>query len=165
MSDVITGLFENQQDASAAIHSLEHKGVDANDISLVANESLTKDSFAVTDSSKLPEGFAIGAASGGALAAIVAGLTAVGTVATGGVGLLASGPLVAALAAGGAGAAAGGLVGGAIGFTIPEHEIKYYEDAIEKGAVLVGVNYENDDIKDLIKQTFETFDATKVSSA
>ena len=165
MSEVITGLFASATDASAVINMLEQKGISGNDISLVANESLTKDNFALTDSSKMPEGVAIGATTGGLLAAIIGGLTVVGTVATGGFGLLASGPIIGALAAGGAGAAAGGLIGGAIGLALPEHEIKYYEDAIEKGAVLVGVNYKNDDVKVLIKEIFETFNAKTVSSA
>ncbi|GAC22496.1 hypothetical protein GMES_0186 [Paraglaciecola mesophila KMM 241] len=165
MSDVITGLFKNPAEASAAITMLEHKGFSDANISLVANDSITKDSFALTEHSKLPEGVAIGASSGGVLAAIVGGLAAVGVVATGGVGVLASGPLVAALAAGGAGAAAGGIIGGAIGLAIPEHEVKFYEDAIKEGSVLVGVHYDNSDQKDLIKETFKHFDDVKVASA
>jgi hypothetical protein len=165
MSNVITGLFNNASDASTAIRVLEFKGISANDISIIANDSTTKDSFAVTDSSKLPEGIAIGATSGGVLAAIAGGLTAVGTVASGGIGLLASGPIVAALSAGGAGAAAGGLIGGAIGLSIPEHEVKFYEDAIEKGSVLVGVHAKNDDVQELIEEVFADCEAENIATA
>ncbi|MCQ8850703.1 hypothetical protein NQT74_19130 [Alteromonas stellipolaris] len=165
MSDVITGLFKHPAEASAAITMLEQKGFSDANISLMANESVTKDSFALTENSKLPEGVAIGASSGGVLAAVVGGLAAVGVVATGGAGILASGPIVAALASGGAGAAAGGVIGGAVGLAIPEHEVKFYEDAVKEGAVLVGVHYDDSDEKDKIKETFKHFDDVKVGSA
>ena len=165
MSDVITGLFKHPTQASAAITTLEQKGFSDANISLVANESITKDSFALTENSKLPEGVAIGASTGGLLAAVVGGLAAVGVVATGGAGILASGPIVAALASGGAGAAAGGLIGGAVGLAIPEHEVKYYEDSIKEGSVLLGVHYDNSDQKDVIKETFKLYDDVKVGSA
>ncbi|WP_240919782.1 hypothetical protein [Paraglaciecola sp. 20A4] len=79
-------------------------GIRESDISIVANDSYSKEDFAVDEGSKAAEGGIIGAASTGVLAAVVAGFTAVGAVATGGSGLLIAGPLVAALAAGGAGA-------------------------------------------------------------
>ena len=106
----------------------------------------------------------IGAASGGVLAAIIGGFTAVGSVATGGAGLLVAGPLVAAFAAGGAGAAIGGTFGAAIGALIPEHEIKFYEDAIEKGSILIGVKY-NSDNKNSIEEVLESAGASNVSKA
>ena len=69
------------------------------------------------------------------------------------------------MASGGAGAAAGGLIGGAVGLAIPEHEVKFYEDAIKEGAVLIGVHYDDSDQKDTIKETFKLFDDVKVGSA
>lgn len=164
MSDVITGLFENSVKASVAIHKLEEAGISQDDISIIANDSYTKDSFGVAEGSKAAEGGIIGAASTGILAAVVAGLTAVGTVASGGAGLLVAGPIVAALAAGGAGAAAGGTIGAIVGAFIPEHEIKFYEDAIEKGSVLVGVKYTSDN-KDKIEDALKAANSDKVSTA
>ncbi len=166
MSKVITGLFNNSEKAAAAIYSLEVRGIDPDNISLIANEGFDKNSFAVRTHSKLPEGVALGATAGGAITALVAGLTAVGTIAaTGGLGLLAAGPLVSALAGAGAGAIGGSIIGGAIGAAIPEHEVKHYEDALKKGAVLVGVTYENSDQKDLVKNTLDHCDADKISHA
>jgi hypothetical protein len=165
MSDIITGLFSDSSDASAAINVLEFKGISANDISVIANDNMTKDNFAVTDETKLPEGVAIGATSGGLLAAIAAGLTAVGTVASGGIGLIASGPVVAALAGGGAGALSGGIIGGLVGASMTEHQIKFYENAIEKGSVLVGVHAKNDDIKEMIEEVFQDCNAANVAKA
>ena len=164
MSEVITGLFENSSKASLAIYRLGKIGILNSEISVVANDSYAKDDFAIDEGSKAAEGGIIGAASAGILAAVVAGFTAVGTVATGGAGLLIAGPLVAALAAGGAGAAAGGTIGAIIGTFIPEHELKYYEDAINKGSVLIGINY-TDDNKDNIKDILEHAGAENVSTA
>lgn len=164
MSTVITGLFENASQATLAIYRLEALGINEADISIVANNSYAKDDFAVDEGTKAAEGGLIGAASGGVLAAIIGGFTAVGSVATGGAGLLVAGPLVAAFAAGGAGAAIGGTFGAAIGALIPEHEIKFYEDAIEKGSILIGVKY-NSDNKNSIEEVLESAGASNVSKA
>jgi hypothetical protein len=68
------------------------------------------------------------------------------------------------LAAGGAGAAAGGTIGAIIGAFIPEHEIKYYQDAIDEGSILIGVKYTSDN-KSEIKKILEQAGADKVSTA
>ncbi|MGJ8636128.1 MAG: hypothetical protein ACSHX5_04735 [Phycisphaerales bacterium] len=165
MSTVITGLFTNSHDAAAAIRTIEHYGIPESRLSLVAGSDFNTSEFGIESHSKLPEGVAVGASSGGAIGALIGGLTAVGAVATGGAGVVVAGPIVAALAGAGAGAASGGLMGGLVGLAIPEHEVKHYEDAIEEGAVLVGVECEDSDDKDMAKKTFEHFDASKVSSA
>ncbi len=85
-------------------------------------------------------------------------------MATGGTGLLVAGPLVAAFAAGGAGAAVGGSLGAAIGAFIPEHEVKFYEDAIEKGSILIGVKYDSDN-KSAIEEILKNAGASSVSTA
>lgn len=165
MDTVITGLFDTPAQAAAAVHTLEARGIPDHEISIMAGENFKKEAFAVDSHSKLPEGVAIGAGAGGAVTALVAGLTAVGAIATGGAGLLVAGPIVAALAGAGAGAATGGVIGGAIGAAIPEHEIKHYEDAVKKGSVLVGVHCEDSEHKDIAKQCFKDCNATKVSHA
>ena len=145
--------------------ALEISGVPEADISLMASDKFNKDSFAIQPKSKLAEGTAIGATTGGAIGALVAGLTAVGTIATGGAGILVAGPLIAALAGAGAGAAGGSLIGGAVGLALPENEIKHYEDAIEKGAVLIGVTCEDSDRVDRVKEILSECGADKVSRA
>src|SRR5690606_30022721 len=111
-------LFENHTDAAAALDSLVAAGFDTSNISFIASDDFDADAFTVQTHSKLPEGAAIGAGTGGAIGALVAGLTAVGAIATGGAGLLVAGPLVAALAGAGAGAAGGSILGGLIGLAI-----------------------------------------------
>lgn len=162
---VITGLFESPAVAASAVRSLDARGIDASDISIVASEDTNRDAFVIESGSKAAEGAAIGAGTGGALGALIAGLTAVGTIATGGVGLIAAGPIVAALAGAGAGALAGGAVGTAVGLAIPENEIKFYNDALRKGSVLVGVHCESPAQERIAKDVFKAAGAQKVSHA
>ncbi len=165
MTTTITGLFENETAAVSAIRALTDRGVSQSDISVVAAEGADQEAFGVETHSKLPEGAAIGAGTGGAIGALIAGFTAVGVLATGGIGVIAAGPIVAALAGAGAGATAGAGVGALIGLAIPEHEVKHYEEALEKGSVLVGVNCEDSEQADAVKAVFEDFEAEKISRA
>jgi hypothetical protein len=144
MSTLVTGIFNKSYDATRAVERLQAAGFASNDISLLTSESTSDHAFAMKTGSKVGEGAAIGAGLGGAIAAVIVGLTAVGVVASGGIGLVAAGPIVAALAGAGAGATAGGLVGGLIGLGIPEHEAKYYDGAIQKGGILVGIKADGD---------------------
>ncbi|MFO0832312.1 MAG: hypothetical protein U0637_10805 [Phycisphaerales bacterium] len=164
MAHLVTGVFETPGAADAAVSRLQQGGFLSSDISILASESTGQKSFAVQTGSKVGEGAAIGAGVGGAILAIAAGLTAVGVVASGGLGLVAAGPIIAALAGAGAGAAAGGLVGGLIGLGIPEHEAKYYEGIIAKGGVLVGVRAEGDRRAEA-RRILEESGAQKVSRA
>ncbi len=165
MSTVITAIFESNDNAAGALEALVAHGFDSGDISLIASEQFDRESFGVETHSKLAEGAAIGAGAGGAAGAVVAGLTTVGAIAAGGLGVVAAGPIVAALAGAGAGAAGGSVLGGLIGSTIPEHEIKHYEDALDKGHVMVGVDCETSDQCDKAKDIFEQFNAEKISHA
>lgn len=165
MSTVITALFNSPVTAGQAIRRLEAQDVHPDRISLIAGEGMDREAFGIETHSKLSEGVAIGATSGAAITALVAGLTSIGTIATGGIGLLAAGPIVAALAGAGAGAAGGGILGGLIGYAIPEHEIKHYEDAIEKGAVLIGVECEDSDEASRVRDILGDSGAQKISHA
>lgn len=165
MSKVITATFDTNNNAAGALETLVAHGFDSGDISLIASEEFDQESFGVETHSKLAEGAAIGAGVGGASAALVAGMTAVGAVASGGIGLVAAGPLVAALAGAGAGAAGGSVLGGLIGAAIPEHEVKHYENAIEKGHVMVGVHCDGSNECDKARDIFKQFKAEKISHA
>lgn len=162
---MITGLYETEHAAVAAITALEAEGFNEERISIIAGENVNRDAFAVSSHSKLAEGTALGATTGGAVGALVVGLTAVGTIATGGLGLLAAGPIVAALAGAGAGAATGGVIGGAIGSSLPEHEIKAVESALERGSVLIGVECENSDEQSRVKSILKETGAERMSTA
>lgn len=167
MSTVVTGIYETPNRAASAVQALEANGIPSEDISLLIGDNFDRDAFAVQTHSKAAEGVAVGATTGAAVGALIAGLTAVGTIATGGAGLLVAGPIVAALAGAGTGATAGGVLGGLVGAGIPEHEVKHYEDALSKGSVLIGVTLDDDDddLKGVAKRTLKDTGAIKVSRA
>lgn len=165
MTTVVTALYDSPHQAAVAVQALEAQGIAGEDISLLTGDRFDRDAFAVETHTKAAEGVGVGAAGGGALGALIGGLTAVGTIATAGAGILVAGPLAAALAGAGAGAAVGGVLGGLIGAATPEHEVKHFEDAIARGSVLVGVSCEADAEKDIARRTLKGCGALKVSHA
>ncbi|MDX2148282.1 MAG: hypothetical protein SFZ23_12245 [Planctomycetota bacterium] len=161
---VVTGLFNSPAAATSAVRSLESRGVGADQISLMASDSTKKEDFGIETKTKVGEGAAIGAGLGGAVGALLAGLTTVGAIASGGIGLIAAGPLVAALAGAGAGAATGGVIGSLVGLNIPENEIKFFQDALQKGSVLVGVTCKDSDEQSLVRDAMKAAGAEKVAN-
>lgn len=161
MSTLVTGIFKSRTDAESAVQDLIASGCSRDDISLIMSETTRGREFGLKESTKAPEGAATGAAVGGVLGAVAATLAAVGTITIPGIGLLAAGPVLAALAGLGAGAAAGGLTGALIGVGIPEHEAKFYKEEIEKGGILVGA-YCHDDRKNETKEILESAGAERV---
>lgn len=86
------------------------------------------------------EGVAIGGSIGTAVGATLAAIAAVGTsLVIPGLNLVIAGPLMAALAGGGAGALTGGLVGGLVGLGIPEQDAEVYNQALRTGGVVMSV--------------------------
>jgi hypothetical protein len=139
MSKQVTATFKNRESARLAVEQLAREGFATEDISMLMSDMTRGREFGVVEKSKAPEGVAAGGAIGGTLGAIIAGLSAVATVSVPGLGLIAAGPLLAALTGAGAGAAVGGLAGGLIGLGLPEHEAKLHANAVESGSILVGV--------------------------
>ncbi|HEY7982156.1 MAG TPA: hypothetical protein VID19_11800 [Candidatus Eremiobacteraceae bacterium] len=140
----IMGVFKDRDDADKAIDDLQRLGYGINDISVIMNEGTRLRAFGTEKGSRGGEGVAVGAAAGGALGAIVAGLTATGSIAavaaTGGAAApLVVGPLAAALAGLGVGAAGGGILGGLVGLGIPEVRAKEYQRDLDDGGILVSV--------------------------
>ncbi len=137
-------MYYEREPASAAVDRLHGLGYGRDDISVMMDDKTREKAFSAVVNAKGSEGIAAGATIGGILGAIVAGLTATGSVAaiagTGGLATpLVVGPLAAALAGLGAGAAGGGIVGGLIGVGIGEKRAKDYEKGLRDGGILVAV--------------------------
>lgn len=145
MAKLITGLFRSRGAAMLAMEDLIRHGFSQDDISLLMSESTRGREFMMNESTKAPEGVATGAAIGGAIGALLLGLTAVGSIAAPGLGLVIAGHWLTALAGFGAGAIGGGLIGGLAGLGIPEHEAELYRGEIEKGGILLGIFATSDD--------------------
>lgn len=139
MAKLITGIFHSRAAAMLAVEDLIRHGYSQDDISLLMSETTRGAEFAVAEATKGPEGLAAGAAIGGAIGALVLGLTSVGLIAAPGVALFAAGQWLAGLAGFGAGALGGGIIGGLIGLGIPEHEAELYRSEIAKGGILLGL--------------------------
>jgi hypothetical protein len=154
MAKLVTGLFKSRSEAERAVEDLISYGFMREDISMLMSDATRGREFRLTEATKAPEGAATGAALGGVVGAIAAGLVALGIVAAPGIGLVAAGPILATLAGLGAGAAAGGLTGALIGMGLPEHEAKFYSEEIGQGGILLGV-YTHDDRSGQAKKLLE----------
>lgn len=150
MSTLITGLFHSRTEAEQAVDALTQIGVARDDISIMMSEQTRAAHFSdgatsghadATGGTKIAEGAGTGAAVGGTLGAIAGMLTlAAGNLFLPGVGLLATGALLAGLAGAGAGGVAGTLVGGLIGMGIPKEHAEHLEAGLQSGGILVGVH-------------------------
>jgi hypothetical protein len=103
-------MYYDRDPATAAVDRLHNLGYGRDEISVMMDDKTRERAFSSMVNAKGSEGVAAGATIGGVLGAIVAGLTASGSVAaiagTGGLATpLVVGPLAAALAGLGAGAA------------------------------------------------------------
>jgi hypothetical protein len=147
MTQTLTGLFDQYDDARRAVQDLEAAGVPHRDVSIVANNaSGAHRTDAASDAGEdAGAGAGIGAAVGG-----VGGLLA-------GLGLLAIpglGPVVAAGwltstavgAIGGAaiGGAAGGLVGALTHAGVPQEDAHVYAEGVRRGGTLVTAKVADD---------------------
>jgi hypothetical protein len=142
-------IYHDMHRANDVVDRLLAAGIGRRHISILTTETAGARHLAMTEGTKAEEGGNIGAVIGGAIGLISGGLI---TAATAGVGVLAVGPLLTALAGLGAGAAAGGLAGVLVGAGIPEVEAKFYaQEVSEKDAILVGVEVTESD-RDLVRQ-------------
>lgn len=140
MATLVTALFQSRGAASVAVDRLLTSGFSQSNISMFLLEATRGKEFTVTTETKAPEGAAVGVAIGGVLGALVTSFVAIGSLAVPGIGIVAAGPIVAAMAGLGVGGAAGGLVGALAGMGIPEHEAKFFSDKLMDGGILVGVH-------------------------
>ena len=86
------------------------------------------------------EGMGLGGAMGTVVGASIAAIAAIGTsLVIPGLNLIVAGPIVAALAGGGAGAITGGIIGALVGMGITEQDAKVYNRALAEGGVVMSV--------------------------
>lgn len=163
MAHLVSGIFNTRASADMAVDQLITQGFSRDDISLIMSDATRGREFAIAPETKAPEGATTGATVGGILGAIAAGLVSVGIIAVPGIGLVAAGPIIAALAGAGAGGAAGGIIGALAGAGIPEHEAKFYAEELRSGGILVGV-YAHDDRADVAKEIFENAGAESIAT-
>ncbi len=150
----VVALYDNLEDARAAVDDLIDAGFTRNDISLVARDvtgeySTELDSYDGDDVGEAAAGGAVGGAMVGGLMGLLVGL---GAFAIPGLGpVIAAGPLAATLAGAGIGAAAGGLLGALVEWGIPEAEAGYYAEGVRRGGTLLAVRVPENRIEDVVE--------------
>jgi hypothetical protein len=143
---LVTGLFKSKVAAEAAVDAILKRGFSRDDISVLMSDDTRSKHFALQSRTHAADGLGIGAVTGGAVGAVLAAITAVGTTLfLPGLNLVIAGPIAAALAGLGAGGATGGLIGALIGAGIPEYRAKVYEAGIRGGGILIGVEARTDE--------------------
>jgi hypothetical protein len=160
---MVTAVFRDRNQANRVYTWLRDRGYTSDEINVLMSDQ-TRASYdqhpeedeIVSSRSHAAEGIATGGALGTAVGATLAAIAAIGTsVLVPGLGLVVSGPILAAFAGAGAGAVAGGLVGGLIGLGIPESNARAYEQALRDGGVVIGVTPHSGDESSKILDYFE----------
>ncbi len=118
MKKHVVALFRKYDDAEHAVDDLLHRGVDRDNISLMAAEPT--------------EPVNKRAEAGAVIGEVALAVPGIGPV-------LAAGPLAASLAALGGGAVAGGLMGAFIGLGLSEDAAQFYAAGVEAGGAVVAV--------------------------
>lgn len=172
MSKTILGVFDNRADAESAINSLETKGFNPKDISIVMKDTAEGEKLAKNTGADVAGGAVSGATTGAVVGGLAGLLVGLGAIAIPGIGaVLVGGPLAAALGLSGAaastvsgaatGALAGGIIGALVNLGIPEKDAHEYEERIKAGAILVAVPARNEDDSE-VKDVLTQFQATNV---
>src|SRR5687768_14833102 len=162
-SKLVTALFKSKVAAEAAVDALLKRGFTRDDISVLMSDATRSKEFALQSRTHAADGLGIGAAAGGAVGAVLAAITAVGTTLfLPGLNLVIAGPIAAALAGLGAGGATGGLIGALIGAGIPEYRAKVYEAGIRGGGILLGVEARPEEDTDKLEDLLEDIGAQHV---
>ena len=106
---LVTALFKSKVAAESAVDALLKRGYSRDDISVLMSDATRSKEFALQTRTHAADGLGIGAATGGAVGAVIAAIAAVGTTLfLPGINLVIAGPIAAALAGAGALAYSGG---------------------------------------------------------
>jgi hypothetical protein len=142
MEKTVVGLMDSFDEARGLIEDLLDNGFSDQAIGLIAREpeggaqAAAREKRSDEQIAGVKVGFEAGAAVGG-VAGLVIGIAAFTVPGVGAV--LAAGPLAAALAGVGLGAMTGGVYGAIRNLGVPEDEVEYYAQGIERGGILVTV--------------------------
>jgi hypothetical protein len=125
----VYGIFQNEKEAAAAVDALVNADFTADHISALMHEGSEVTELPAEQRTGIGRGAIIGAALGAIGGAILVPVS----------GLLAAGPLLAALEGAVAGGAAGTVLGGVMGLGHWHEEIDFVNHRLKEGAVIVGV--------------------------
>ena len=158
-------IAKNDGQAIRIAHRLRDAGFAPSDISVLAPDGSGVRDLAHQNSTKAPEGAAVGAGTGALLGGAVGWLAGIGLLAVPGVGpLIAAGPILATLSGLALGGTVGGMTGSLIGMGIPEYEAKQYEGKLRQGQILISVHTETSEESAKVREIFNDEDAEDIST-
>lgn len=158
-------LAQTQTQASRIADRLKMNGFSSNDVSALFPDDRGTRDFGHQNSTKTPEGAAVGAGTGAVLGGALGWLAGIGALAIPGMGpLIAAGPILGLLAGVASGGAAGGLTGALVGMGIPEYEAQRYEGKLRDGNILIAVHAENGEQAARARQIFSDEKAESIST-
>ena len=164
MTQHVTATFKTRVDAEAAVSRLIDAGFYQEDISLLVTDTTRGSTFAIEQKDKSGDYEATGAEAGGVFGALAALLISTSVIPSGGLSLVAIGPIAATFAGLGAGGLAGGLIGALVGAGIPENEAKVYESDVKAGRILLAVSTETKEEQRLAERILKDTNASKVAA-
>jgi hypothetical protein len=139
---VHVGVYEGISQADRAVWELVHAGIPRERITVICPSCTHQEYEGLHKDQPSGSHTAAGAAAGGAIGALLGGLAAViGITASGGMGLLVAGPLIFSS---GTGAVFGGFVGAMMTRGMEREVADFYDQALEKGKVLLAVEVGDD---------------------
>ena len=150
----VAGLFESRSSAEQAVHDLRTAGFESERVSVMARDPERARDVANETGAEVTTGAATGAGLGALLGGAAGWLVGIGALAIPGVGpIVAAGPIAAALgvagttaaAGAGVGLVAGGIAGALTGWGFSESEARAYQQGVERGDILLGVEVPDDD--------------------
>ena len=153
-TEMLTGLFRDRESAERAYETLRARGYGEQDVNVLMTEDTRKNWYpehqADTELSrkagtKAMTGAGVGGAVGTTVGALAAVAAATATIAIPGIGLLAAGPIAAALAGAGAGGVTGGIIGALVGAGIPDDRATVYEEELKRGGMVMGVSPQSEE--------------------
>lgn len=169
---MVTGLFQDGEGAERAYLACTERGYEIGDVNVLLSED-TRRRFFTDDSEittllaqKKAEGGELGGPKGGETGIVVTVLAAVGAaLVLSPLGLLAAGPIAAALAGAGAAGVAAGLVGAFADWGIPEERTRRYEAGIRQGGILMMVEPRSDEDARAIAQEWQALGGSDIASS
>jgi hypothetical protein len=162
----VLGIYPDRTTMSDALNVLQKAGYRATDISVLSSDNNGSKDFAHEKRTKALQGAATGAVAGALAGAALTWWISTQTLPIAGLGLLvAAGPVLAALAGGGAGGALGWIVGLLAGLSLTEYVAKRYAGRIRHGGILLSVHCDTPEWCARAKKTLKDTGARNISSA
>lgn len=164
-SKSVSGIYLTRSAVESAAIAFKNAGFSSSDISVLLPDT-SGNELVSENSTKAPEGAAVGVGSGAAVGGALGWLVGAGALAIPGIGpVIAAGPIVAAIAGVGVGCALGGFAGSLIGVGISESQASKYEGRLLKGGILVAVHCETSGEMRRARQILEGTRAEDIASS